>query len=198
MCAWDARSSEKGPRPERRRGERDGPTMKITPLDIQGHEFKKTMRGFDPEEVKAFLALVAEEYEKLVIANTRIADEVAELRDRLGDIKERERILKETLYNAQKLADDMRAESLKERDLLLKAAEMNADKLLEHAGHRVSQLDAQILDLKVERDAFESRIRSIIDQHTKLLDMRKEEEDISSRLRFMTRREGRGAKSDQG
>jgi len=172
--------------------------MKITPLDIQGHGFKKTMRGFDPEEVKAFLGLVAEEYEKLVVANTRLTDEVAELRDRLGDIKERERILKETLYNAQKLADDMKAESLKERDLLLKAAELNADKLLEHAGHRVSQLDAQILDLKVERDAFEAKIRSMIEQHTKLLDMRKEEEDISSRLRFMTRREGRGPKSDQG
>jgi len=47
-------------------------------------------------------------------------------------------------------------------------------------------------------DAFESKIRSMIEQHTKLLDMRKEEEDISSRLRFMTRREGRGPKSDQG
>lgn len=166
--------------------------MKITPLDIQGHEFKKAMRGLDPEEVKAFLGLVAEEYEKLVVANTRLIDEVAELRDRLGDLKERERILKETLYTAQKLADDMKAESLKERDLLLKEAELKADRLLEHAGQRVSQLDAQILDLKVERDAFESKIRGIIEQHTKLLDMRKEEEDLSGRLRFMKRRERKG------
>ncbi|MBI3450794.1 MAG: DivIVA domain-containing protein [Acidobacteria bacterium] len=165
--------------------------MRITPLDIQGHEFKKAMRGLDAEEVKAFLSLVAEEYEKLVVANTRLTDEVAELRDRLGDLKERERILKETLYTAQKLADDMKAESVRERDLLLKEAELKADRLLEHAGQRVSQLEAQILDLRVERDAFESKIRSVIEQHTKLLDMRKEEEDVSGRLRFMTRRERR-------
>ncbi len=163
--------------------------MKITPLDIQGHEFKRVLRGLDTEEVKAFLGLVAEEYEKLVVANTRLTDEVAELRDRLGDLKERERILKETLYTAQKLADDMKAESHKERDLLLKETEMKADRLLEHAGQRVNQLEAQILDLKVERDAFESKIRNIIEQHTKLLDMRKEEEDLSGRLRFMKRRE---------
>jgi cell division initiation protein len=172
--------------------------MKITPLDIQGHEFRKTMRGFDPEEVRAFLGLVAQEYEKAVVAGAKLADEVQELRERIGDVKERERILKETLYNAQKLADDMKAESMKERDLLLKEAELKADRLLEHAGHRVSQLDAQILDLKVERDAFESKIRSIIEQHSKLLDMRKEEEEISGRLRFMTRREGRGQKTDKG
>ena len=166
--------------------------MKITPLDITGHEFKRKMRGYDPEEVRAFLGLVAEEYERLIVANGKLADEAAELRERMGDLKERERILKETLYTAQKLADDMKAESLKERDLLLKEAELKADRLLEHAGQRVSQLEAQILDLKVERDAFESKIRNVIDQHTKLLDMRKEEEDLSGRLRFMKRRERKG------
>ncbi len=166
--------------------------MKITPLDIQGHEFKRRMRGFDQEEVKAFLDMVAEEYERLVVANGKLADEVAELRDRLGDLKERERILKETLYTAQKLADDMKEEARREGDLLLKEAELNADRLIGHAGQRVAQLESHILDLKVERDAFESKLRSLIDQHTKLLDMRKEEEDISARLRFIKRRERKG------
>ena len=161
--------------------------MKITPLDIQGHEFKRRMRGYDPDEVKPFLNLVAEEYESLVVANTRLADESAELRARLGELKERERILKETLYTAQKLADDMREEARRERDLLLKEAEIKAERLIEHAGKRVSQLEAEILDLKAERDAFESKIRGIIDQHTKLLDMRQEEDDVSARLRFLKR-----------
>jgi cell division initiation protein len=166
--------------------------MKITPLDITGHEFKRKVRGLDAEEVKAFLTLVAEEYELLVLANGKLVDEVAELRERLGDLKERERILKDTLYTAQKLADDMKEEARRERDLLLKEAELKAERLIDHAGKRVSQLEAEILDLKSERDIFEAKIRSAIDQHTKLLDLRKEEEDVSSRLRFLKRAPRKG------
>lgn len=166
--------------------------MKITPLDIQGHEFRRKLRGLDPEEVRAFLAMVSEEYENLVVANTRLTDEIAELRDRLGDLKERERILKDTLYTAQKLADDMKSEAHKERDLLLKEGELKAEYMIDHARLRVQELEAEILDLKSERDAFEAKIRHIIDQHIKLLDLRKEDEDVSSRLRFMKRRQGKG------
>ena len=161
--------------------------MKITPLDIQGHEFRTRLRGFDPDEVKTFLSLVSEEYEALVTANTRLTDEVAELRDRLGDLKERERILKETLYTAQKLADDMRAEARRERDLLLKEAELKAERLIDHASKRVAELETEILDLKVERDAFETKIRGAIEQHSKLLDMRQEQDEISAKLRFIKR-----------
>ena len=33
--------------------------MKITPLDIQKHVFRKAVRGFDAEEVRTFLFLVS-------------------------------------------------------------------------------------------------------------------------------------------
>ena len=161
--------------------------MRITPLDIKGHEFKRKIRGFDIDEVTAFLDLVAEEYERLCVANARLIDQTADLTDRLNELKERERILKETLYTAQKLADEMKQEARRERDLVLKEAELKAEQIIEAAGKRVSQLDGEILDLKSERDIFESKVRSIIDQHTKLLDMRKDQEDISSRIRFMKR-----------
>jgi cell division initiation protein len=167
--------------------------MRITPLDIRGHEFKRKMRGFDSEEVRSFLDLVAEEYERLAVAHGHLIDQVADLTNRLGDLKERERILKETLYTAQKLADEMKQEARKERDLVLKEAELKADQLIDQARRRVSQLEGEILSLKAERDAFESKVRSIIEQHTKLLDMRKEEEGLSARVRFLKRRNRKGA-----
>jgi cell division initiation protein len=163
--------------------------MRITPLDIRAHEFKRKMRGFDAEEVKSFLDLVAEEYEKLAISNGALTDSVADLTNRIGDLKERERILKDTLYTAQKLADEMKQEARREKDLILKEAELKAEQILDQARRRVSQLDAEIMDLRAERDAFEAKVRHMIEQHTKLLDMRKEEEKVSSRLHFLKRRE---------
>ena len=166
--------------------------MRITPLDIRDHEFKKKMRGFDTEEVKSFLDLVAEEYERFVVSNARLTDEAADLTGRLSELRERERILKETLYAAQKLAEEMREEARRERDLILKEAELKAEQLIDAARQRVSQLDSEILSLRAERDAFESKVRSIIEQHSKLLDMRKETEDLSGRIRFMKRRDRGG------
>ncbi len=166
--------------------------MRITPLDIRDHEFKRKMRGFDTEEVKSFLDLVAEEYERFVVSNARLTDEAADLTGRLSELRERERILKETLYAAQKLAEEMRQEARRERDLILKEAELKAEQLIDAARQRVSQLDSEILSLRAERDAFESKVRSIIEQHSKLLDMRKEEDDISGRIRFMKRRDRGG------
>ena len=87
----------------------------------------------------------------------------------------------------------MRQEARKEHDLVVKEAELKADQLIEQARRRVSQLEGEILSLKAERDAFESKVRSIIEQHTKLLDMRKEEESLSARVRFLKRRNRKGA-----
>ena len=39
--------------------------MDLTPLDIRKKDFKKAMRGFDPEEVEHFLEDVSEFVEKL-------------------------------------------------------------------------------------------------------------------------------------
>ncbi len=52
--------------------------MKITPLDITQKSFGRAMRGFERQEVEAFLALVASEFEGLV-------KEVQELRDGLAE-----------------------------------------------------------------------------------------------------------------
>src|SRR5262245_13537669 len=80
-----------------------GRGMVITPLEIENHEFQRKMRGCDPDEVKAFLGLIAEEFEKLVVSNGKLQEEIAELRERLGELRERERILKETMLTAQRL-----------------------------------------------------------------------------------------------
>ena len=167
--------------------------MVITPLELESHEFKTKMRGYDPEEVKSFLGLVASEFEKLVVANGKLQEEIAEVRERLGELRERERILKETMLTAQKLSQEMKEEGHKARELIVKEGELKAEQLMAHAQQRVSELEAVILDLKLERDAVESGLRSMLEQHLKLIEMRHEEEDFASRLKFMRRKAAAGA-----
>lgn len=163
--------------------------MVITPLEIEGHEFKSKFRGVDPDEVKAFLSLVAEEFEKLVVANGKLGDEVSELRERLGELRERERMLKETMLTAQKMSEEMKVEANKARDLILKEGEMKAEQLIAHAQQRASELESVIADLKMERDAVEAALKSMLEQHLKLIEMRRDDEDLASRVRFMRKKQ---------
>src|SRR5262249_59462299 len=103
--------------------------MIITPLEIESHEFKNKIRGYDPEEVKAFLGLVAAEFEKLVVANGKLQEEIAEVRERLGELRERERILKETMLTAQRLSQEMKDEAHKARDVIVKEGGIKAEQL---------------------------------------------------------------------
>ena len=172
--------------------------MVITPLEIESHEFRNKMRGYDPEEVKSFLGLIASEFEKLVVANGKLQEEIAEVRERLGELRERERILKETMLTAQRLSQEMKEEAHKAREVIVKEGELKAEQLMAHAGQRVSELEAVILDLKLERDAVESGLRSMLEQHLKLIEMRHDEEDFASRLKFMRKKATAAAAGEGG
>ena len=159
--------------------------MKITPIDISGHRFAKRMRGFDPEEVRSFLNLVSAEFERVIIENNAHKEELAQIKASITDYKERERILKETLLTAQKLAEEIKEEARKEGRLILKESEMKGNQLLDQAARKASQLEGVIQNLRVERDTFKQRIRQGIEAHLRLLDMHMKEEEVEDRLRFM-------------
>ena len=162
--------------------------MKITPIDISGHRFAKRMRGYDPEEVRSFLNLVSSEFERIVIDNNALKEELAAIKAGIADYKERERILKDTLVTAQKLAEDIRGEARKEAQLIVKEAELKGGQLLDQAARKASHLEGVIQNLRVERDAFEQRIRSCVEQHLRLLEMHRKDEVVEDKLRFMTKK----------
>ena len=56
--------------------------MRMTPLDVQSHQFAHRLRGFDPDEVNAFLRIVSEDYEGLVHETDRQSDRIRRLEAR--------------------------------------------------------------------------------------------------------------------
>src|SRR3989442_2836226 len=105
------------------------------------------MRGFDPEEVRSFLNLVSGEFERLVIENNALKEELAQIKAGLADYKERERILKDTLVTAQKLAEDINEEGRKETQLVGKEAEIRAVQLLDQAALKSGPIQWRIQNL---------------------------------------------------
>jgi len=159
----------------------------LTPLEIQKQTFSRAIKGYNADEVRAYLHLVAEEIERLVKDVDRLARENAMLREELDDHNQRERILKDTLLSAQKVSEDVRANARKEAELIVKDAELLSDRLVSQAQARVGDLERTIQELKMERRAARNKLQTMLDttQQLLMLDAEQEanEEPITSLFR---------------
>src|SRR5690348_10816065 len=143
--------------------------MNLTPLDIQKQTFTRSLKGYHPDEVRAYLHLIAEEIERLLRDLDRMSRENAMLREDLDDHSQREKILKDTLLSAQKVSEEVRATARKEAELIVKDAELLSERLVGQAMSRVADLEKSIQDLKIERRAGRNKIQGIIDTVQQLL-----------------------------
>ena len=162
--------------------------MKVTPLDIQQQQFKTRFRGFDIREVDAFLEQMAETVERLQKVNQNLGDEVRRLELEIQGYRKREETFKRALLNSQKVLDQMKDNARRSAELIIAEAEVKAEKILNRAHNRLSQLHEDITELKRQRTQIEVQISSIIEAHSRLLEIGKEgmkesdEEDAKVKL----------------
>lgn len=148
--------------------------MKITPLDIQQQQFKTRFRGFDIREVDAFLEQMAETFETLQKTNQNLTDEVRRLELEIQGYRKREETFKRALLNSQKVLDQMKDNARKSAELIIAEAEVKAEKILNKAHNRLAQLHEDISELKRQRMQIEVQISSIIEAHSRMLEIGKE------------------------
>jgi cell division initiation protein len=149
--------------------------MKITPLEIQQQQFKgKMFRGLDPDDVDAFLQTISQEMEDLIRENSELKDQLRRNSEAIADMSSREGQLRETMLAAQKITEEMKANSQKEANLIISEAELQAEKILADSNLKLAQLSSQIQDLRREKLQFETALKSLLDTHYKLLNLNEE------------------------
>ena len=151
--------------------------MKLTPLDIQQQQFRVRLRGFDIHEVDRFLEQIAEVVNSLQAENASTKEELRRLKLENQGYKEREESFKRAMLNSQKVLEQMRENARKSAEIIIADAEVKAEKILHRAHNRLSQLHEDIVELKRQRVQIEVQIRSVIEAHTKLLEIGKESMD---------------------
>ncbi len=152
--------------------------MKLTPLDIQQQQFKRTLTGFDPKEVDAFLDLVANAFEDLLRENNTLSDELRRKESQLDDHRERERTLKETMITATKISEDIKQGAHKEAEIVIGQAELQAEQIIQNAHTRLVRIMEDIDELKRQRAQFEGSMQSVIATHQKMLEAMTERESV--------------------
>lgn len=144
--------------------------MNITPLDITQKQFRKVFRGLDPEEVEAFLGLVAVEFEALVKDVVALREDCQRKAEDIAEFRSRERALQETLVAAQRASEEIREAARKESEITIADAELQAEKIVQAAHSRFLRIVDDINELKRQRLQFETNVRTLVESHVKLLD----------------------------
>ncbi len=150
--------------------------MRITPLDIQQKQFPIKFRGFDVEEVYAFLEVVREEMEELIRENTSLKEQLHILDSQTKEYREMESTLKETLLSTQQIVEEFKVNAKKEAELIIKEAELKSEDMVRDAQEKVVKIHEDIVDLKGIRRHYKEEVRRLIENHLRMLDFDKERE----------------------
>jgi cell division initiation protein len=148
--------------------------MRITPLDIQQKQFPMKLRGFDVEEVYAFLEIIREEMEDLLRENANLRENIQRLDNQMKEYRDMETTLRETLLTAQQLVEDYKMNARKEAELVVREAELRSDSLLKEAQEKVIKIHEDIVDLKGIRRHFKEEVKRLVESHLRMLEFDKE------------------------
>jgi cell division initiation protein len=153
--------------------------MKITPIDIQQKKFKIKFRGFDVQDVDGYLEEIADVIETLTAENNGLREKSRRLELEGKAFRKQEESFKKVMLSSQKVIEQMKANAHKSSELIIAGAEVKAEKVLNGAHNRLAQLHEDIAELKRQRMQIVVQIRSIIESHTKLLELSNEEANTS-------------------
>ncbi|EIA26501.1 Putative cell division protein DivIVA, partial [Candidatus Arthromitus sp. SFB-4] len=124
--------------------------MKITPVDITNKEFRKMLRGYDPEEVDEFLDQIVEDYEELFKENSLLKEKINAMNEKIEHYSKIESTIQNTLLLAQNAAEQAKVSSQKEADMVIKHANDSAKKILDKAHTDVVSITQEYDRLKQE------------------------------------------------
>jgi len=119
----------------------------ITPLDIRQQSFGKSLRGYDADEVKAYLGSLAQEFERVLDDNRRLKAELDKTAESLQNYKDMETMLRKTLMQAEQTSQSIIENARKDAQLKVQEAEQKANEIIQKSYEERSRIDAEINDL---------------------------------------------------
>jgi cell division initiation protein len=136
--------------------------LRITPLDIRNHAFRRRLSGYDREEVDAFLGMLADDVEGLIREADAMRQQAVRLETKVEELSAHEAVLQETLTTAHKLSQDLKETAVREAEALIGEAEIRGEKILDAAHRRAAKLAADIREMKNLRCRLAAAVRSTI------------------------------------
>ncbi len=117
--------------------------MKITPLEIRQKDFEKKLRGYDKDEVNAFLQSLSNEWERVLEENKELNIKLQQAEKEVAKLREVETSLYKTLKTAEDTGANVIDQANKAAELHMKETQMNAEALLNESKNKARAMIEQ-------------------------------------------------------
>lgn len=155
--------------------------MRITPLEIRQKTFEKNFRGYEKDEVHAFLMTLSQEWERIVDENKELKFKYESTEREIQKLREVESSLYKTLKTAEDTGASVIEQARKTAELHLRESQLRADQLMNEAKVKAKDImeESEVRAKQIIAD-MEDRVKNLIDQYKKLEATR---DDMISELR---------------
>lgn len=155
--------------------------MGVEPDDLRYKEFKRSVRGYSPDEVDDLLDSLADELESTRSERDRLSGELDEVRKRIEHYESLEGSIRATLEQAEKAASDYQEAARKDAESTLENARREADSIIRDAERRsrsmladssgkVERVQDSYEALRQTRHSFDADFRRLLRGYLQLLD----------------------------
>ncbi|MFY7908138.1 MAG: DivIVA domain-containing protein [Emticicia sp.] len=117
--------------------------MKITPLEIRQHEFEKTFRGYNIEEVDSFLGNLSQEWERVLNESKMLRMQLEIAEKEANKLREIEMTLFKTLKTAEDTSTMITEQANQQADKHLQEAKLEGEKFLMEAQQKANLIVRQ-------------------------------------------------------
>jgi cell division initiation protein len=148
--------------------------MKLSPQDIKRQEFKKSVRGFDKEEVYAFLEKLADDIDEMLKKNESLKKELETANENLAEYRKLEKNIQDTLSKVQESTSRSIESAKKQANLIIQEGELKAQQIIEKAKEGANEVRNAVIQLREEKLAIISKLKAVINSQAHLLEMKVE------------------------
>lgn len=148
--------------------------MKFSSDDVANQRFEVRFRGYDTDQVREFLTVVARELDGLVGEHRRLVRDLDVAHRELADYRKRERSLHDALETARSTAEAMRSKAERDAELRVGEAELEAERIVARAQRAADELTQEMEQLREQRKRATAEMRATLEMHLHLLDSQKQ------------------------
>ena len=141
----------------------------FTPEELRELTFNRGMRGYNPEEVDAFLEEISREMASVLKERDETEEKLFVLAEKIEEYRAEEEMVKTTLINAQRLGESVIHEAKVKADVILRDAKAQSERITEAAESSIQKEQLVLSRLKSEVSNFKNEILTLYKEHINLL-----------------------------
>ncbi len=144
--------------------------MTLTPNDIIEREFNLKLRGYDRDEVDAFLEECAGAMAAVIRERNTLKDQNIACKNKINGLLEKQNDVTEAITAVHKMAEDMKERAANEAELIVRKARIEADRIVSDAQKEALALEEKVMKLRQMQRETIIKTRTMIQGYLDMLD----------------------------